>query len=285
MGIPSKEMLIRKAGDPKVLPSVAKKVLDMVGDENTSNTALCTVISRDQTISASVLKIANSAYYGLRNEVTSLNQAVVILGFAALKDLVVTVSTKLQYKRFGITEQMMWDHSIGAAVAAREVARGHGRDLEEMAFLGGLMHDFGKVVMNNEAPEAYLEVMQETYNEGKDAIEAETSVFGYTHTEIGAMVLDQWGFPPVLISVLRSHHLQGCTLEGLSDPFEARAIACIHLADALCKRLGIGYRCAVGELQLDRLPSAVFLGLDSGKIERLSQAASDKYEAEKAAFG
>lgn len=285
MGIPSKEMLIRKAGDPKVLPSVAKKVLEMVNDENTSNTALCNVISRDQTISASVLKIANSAYYGLRNEVTSLNQAVVILGFTALKDLVVTVSTKLQYKRFGITEQMMWDHSIGAAVAAREIARGHGRDMEEMAFLGGLMHDFGKVVMNNEAPEAYLEVMQETYNEGKEAIEAEASVFGYTHTEIGAMVLTEWGFPQVLISMLRSHHLQDCTPEGFSDPFEARAVSCIHLADSLCKRLGIGYRCPVQGIQLDELVSTRYLGFDAGTIERLRQTASDKYEAEKAAFG
>ncbi len=284
MGVPSKEQLIKKAGDPKVLPSVARKVLEMVNNADTSNSQLCSVIEKDQTISASILKIANSAFYGLRQEVTSLNQAIVILGFNALRDLVITVSTKLQYKNFGITEQMMWDHSIGAAIAAKRIAAGRGKDLEEIAFLGGLMHDFGKVVMNNEAPDAYLQVMQDSYNEGIQPMAAEDNVFGYNHTEIGPLVLSEWGFPPMLIEVLKNHHLNYCSLEDFEDGLAARAVACCHLANCICKKIGIGYRTPDDSVDLASLPSVAFLAIAPDKLDPMLNEIAEAYEAEKAAF-
>ncbi len=284
MNAPAKEQLIRKAGDPKVLPSVARKVLELVGSDSTSNVELCRVIERDQTISASILKIANSAFYGLRQEVTSLNQAIVILGFNALKDLVITISTKLQYKKFGITEQMMWDHSIGAAIAARHIVEGRGRDLEEIAFLGGLMHDFGKVVMNNEAPEVFLEVMQEIYNDGCEPIEAEQRTFGYTHSEIGSSVLREWGFPSVLADILDYHHLDTCTLDDIKDPFVAKAVASINLANSICKVLGIGYRSANETLEPSKLSSAQMLSLSDEELKKLCSAVHDSFQAEKSSF-
>jgi putative nucleotidyltransferase with HDIG domain len=280
----TKDMLIKKAGAPKVLPAVAKKVLDLAASDDTSITQLCRVIEKDQTISAGVLKIANSAFYGLRQEVASLNQAVVILGFACIKELVIAISTKLQYKRFGITEQMLWDHSIGAAIAARRLAAGKGKDLEEIAFLGGLMHDFGKVVMNNEAPEMFLQVMQEVYNEGREPLETETRLFGFNHAELGAEVLRAWGFPLLLSSILEHHHLIARTLADFPDSLEARAIACINVADTVCKHLGIGYRTPMPASPLLECPAAIMLGFDRTHIDVLCAEILQAYEAEKASF-
>ena len=133
---------------------------------------------------------------------TNLQQAITLLGLNAINSLVIALSTKSLYKRFGITEQMMWDHSVGTSIAAKLISSGFGAEAEAVAFIGGLMHDFGKVVMNNESPEAFAEVMMKTYNEGIDSIAAEEGVFGYNHTEIGSMVAGKWGFPSIHFSIL-----------------------------------------------------------------------------------
>jgi putative nucleotidyltransferase with HDIG domain len=279
-----KEELIRRTSGPKVLPFVAKKVLSLVGDEETSISELCRTIEKDQAISANVLKIANSAYYGLRQEVTSIRHAIVVLGLKAIRDLVITVSTKLQYKRFGITEQMMWEHSIGAAIAARYIAGTLSKELEEVAFLGGLMHDFGKVVMNNEQPDAYLAVMQEIYNEGRESTEAEKSVFGYAHTGIGAAVVESWGFPAVFREMLRSHHSETAFTALIEDPFIARAVACIHLANNVCKVLGIGYRSPDEGIDPASLSSVSFLNIPAERIGEHIQNIDETYQQEKAVF-
>ncbi|MEI6125710.1 MAG: HDOD domain-containing protein [Pseudomonadota bacterium] len=284
MKVVSKEELIKKVSDPRVLPFVAKKVLDIVSNEDASIVEICQVIEKDQTITASVLKIANSVYYGPRQKVTSIRQAIVILGLKALRNIVLLVSTKLQYKRFGITEQLMWDHSIGAAIAARQIAAGRGQELEEIAFLGGLMHDFGKIVMNNECPEAFSEVMQRIYNENDDSLTAEESVFGYNHTDIGAMVVQQWRFPALFVTILQNHHLHLSGLDTIPDPLIAKALACINLADNICKKLGIGYRNSEDILLLQDLNSAVFCGLSGDALDQLVSDTRKTYEAEKAVF-
>ncbi|MCP4715307.1 MAG: HDOD domain-containing protein [Deltaproteobacteria bacterium] len=284
MEILSKDELIQKASDPKVLPFVAKKVIELVNNEDTSVAELGGVIEKDQTITASILKIANSSYYGLRQEVSGLKQAIMVLGFKALRDLVITVSTKGQYKRFGITEQMLWDHSVGAAIAARKIAESFGKELMELAFLGGLMHDFGKVVMNNECPDAFMQVMMTTYNEGRSAFDVEADVFGYDHTDVGALVIAEWGFPAVFMKILALHHLHTCTIEEIGEPDVARAVACIHLADHICKVLGIGYREPNEEFDLTQLVSASYLKLTPERLSDLVKTVDELFAAEKATF-
>ncbi len=284
MDILPKEELIKKASDPKVLPFVAKRALEIVGDENVSIAEICHVIEKDQTITTSVLKIANSAFYGLRSEVTSIRQAVMGLGLKALRNIVLAVSTKLQYKKFGITEQLMWEHSIGAALAARHIVSSRWKDLEESAFLGGLMHDFGKVIMNNECPQAFSQVMQNIYNDGDVSLHAEDMLFGYNHTDIGSMVIRKWGFPNVFVQVLEHHHLHKGSLAGFDDPAIARVIACVHIADNMCKRLGIGYRTPDMAVPVIDPPVAAMLDLSPESLDRLMEEVRIVYEKEKVGF-
>jgi putative nucleotidyltransferase with HDIG domain len=284
MKIIPKEELIKKVSDPKVLPMVAKKVLDIIGKDLASISEICETIQKDQTISANILKIANSAFYGLRQKVSSIRQATLMLGLGAVRDIALTVSTKLQYKRFGIVEQLMWDHSVGAAIAARLIAAGRGKELEEIAFFGGLFHDFGKVVINNECPDAYSGAMQRIYNDREDPLMAERSIFDFAHTEIGALVMEKWKFPPIFGSILENHHLENRSCEDFPNAFNAQVIAVINLANNMCSRLGIGFRTADQNLSLHDLPSAHFLKISKELVERLIADVQTAYETEKSAF-
>jgi putative nucleotidyltransferase with HDIG domain len=284
MDVPAKEILIKNAGDLKVLPFVARKVLDTVGDERASLNDLSDVIEKDQTITARVLKIANSALYGLRYEVTSVNHALLLLGFKTIRSLVLSVSTKSLYKQFGMKEKIIWDHSVGAAIAAKFLSEGLGSEVEEVSFIGGLMHDIGKVVMNNETPEVFAEVMMKIYNDGANSIEAEEEMYSFNHSEIGARVAEKWGFPARLITIIESHHLVNGGLENVKETSDANAIACVHLADNICKVLGIGYKEPDESITLSELPSAVYLKLDQARLDGLTERINEAYENEKSVF-
>jgi len=282
--IVSKEDLIKKAGDINVLPSVAKKILDALGEESFSINELEHIIETDQALAVKVLKISNSALYGLPQDITSLHQALMVLGLKTIRSLVLSVSTKSLYDKFGITEQKMWDHSVGAAFASWLISTGHGKDVSDIAFIGGLMHDLGKVFMNNETPEAFAEVMMKTYNEGADSIISEEEVYGYNHAEIGATLAEKWGFPSSLVQIIDMHHLHNKKLEDISDALAAKGIACVNLANYFCKSLGIGYREPDESLELHTLPSALFLKIDSEKVEQLKKEIMETYENEKSSF-
>ncbi len=284
MAILSKDELINKAGDLKVLPFVARKALEILNDENCSIEDLSTVIEKDQTIAARILKISNSALYGLRQEVTSLQHALLILGFKTLRSIVLTATTRSLYKKFGMTEKIIWDHSVGAAIAAKLISRGLGSDVADIAFVGGLMHDLGKVIMNNETPEVYSEVMMKMYNEGMDSVTAEKDIYGYDHTDVGAGVTGKWKFAAPLVLVLKDHHLNNCRLEDINDSLAAKSIACVHLSDHICKFLGIGYREADESIIVHELQSAVYLNLGKDHLDNLLNEISETYNAEKSVF-
>jgi HD-like signal output (HDOD) protein len=232
--IPEKSYLIKKVGDLKVLPFVARKMLDTMGDENCSLTDLGEIIEKDQTLTARVLKISNSAMYGLRQQVTSLQHALMILGLKTIRSLVLSVSTRSLYKKFGMTEKIIWDHSVGAAIGSKIISKGIGTEVEDVSFIGGLMHDMGKVVLNNETPEVFAKVMMNIYNRGESSLKAENDMYGYNHSEIGSLVVKKWGFPAILTEILEKHHLNVQNLSAIESPLVAKSIACVNLADRVC---------------------------------------------------
>jgi HD-like signal output (HDOD) protein len=156
--------------------------------------------------------------------------------------------------------------------------------VEEIAFTGSLMHDLGKVIMNNEAPESFAEVMMIMYNDGIDSIKAEEKVFGYNHTDVGSKVVVKWGLSPSLSEILAKHHLNNCKLEDLEGSSIAKSIACVNLADYVCKFLGVGYRSPDDTIQLHELPSAVFLNMPKEKLDPLIQEIKETYDNEKSVF-
>jgi len=284
LSIISKNELINKAGDIKVLPFVARKVLETLNDEACTIDDLSGIIEKDQAIAARVLKISNSALYGLRHEVTSLHQAILILGFKTIRSMVLSVSTRSLYKNFGMKEKILWDHSVGAAIASKIISAGFGSDVVDVSFIGGLMHDFGKVVMNNETPEVYGEAMMKMYNEDVESIAAEEEIYGYNHAEIGARVVEKWKLAPLIVDILEKHHLNDLKLQDISDPVTARSIAIAHLADHVCKVLGIGYRNPNEAIRLHELTSAQYLKISKNTLDKIVVDIQDTYNKERSIF-
>ena len=140
--------LIANLGDLPPLPQVAAQVLRLATDPDSTTDELQRVIATDQALTAQILKIANSAMFGMVREVRTLTQAIMTLGFSTIKSVVIASSAKNLYSRggTGLQERLLWEHALVAALSARAYARGFRSPRMEEAFLGGLMHDIGKSV-------------------------------------------------------------------------------------------------------------------------------------------
>lgn len=282
--------LAKKAGDLQMMPQTARKVIELVSSEASSANDLAAVIEKDANITTRILKISNSAFYGLRREITTVQQAIVVLGYKSVRSLVVASSSKAMHKRFGITEQLMWDHSVGTAIFGRLLAQGKPLAVGELAFVGGLLHNVGKAIMNNECPKEYMEVMKTVYNEAKSYIEAEKAIFGYTYPEVGYSIIQKWGLPESITTIIRYHRLsllsEDAEIEEVwrDQPDLKLALACVEMAVEMCRYLGIGYKEANPDVPLHDLQSAEILGLDADKIQARIAEYQKSYQEEKAIF-
>lgn len=284
----SLEDLIKKAGELNMMPQVARKVVDLVANESSTAGQLAELLEKDPNITARILKISNSAFYGLRREVKTVQQAIVILGFKSLRSMVVASSSKALHKRFGITEQLMWDHSIGTAIGAKVISEGMPSAVGEVSFVGGLLHNVGKTVMNNESPKAYMEVMKKVYNDRMSSVRAELDVFGYAHPEVGYLIAEKWGLPQELTNLIRYHHIDGVAEDVrekiLGNQISKSALSCIQLSTQVCEFLGIGFREKNLKLDLTAAAGAKLLNAQKDKIDGWVKKISDAYSKERAIF-
>jgi putative nucleotidyltransferase with HDIG domain len=231
--------LIANLGDLPPLPQVAAQVLRLAADPDSTTDELQRVISTDQALAAQILKIANSAMFGMVREVKTLTQAIMTLGFSTIKSIVIASSARNLYKRggTGLQERLLWEHALVTAIAARGYARSFRSPRLEEAFLGGLMHDIGKAVMGLKFPERYGAMMRTIYNEDADGMDSELDLFGFDHAMVGEAILHQWNLARSLENSVRWHHDPG------HAPVEDQALtAFVALGNqlALDHNVGIG---------------------------------------------
>lgn len=276
------ETAIQTAGDLPTIPVVATKVMQLCESENATAEELARIVASDPAVAARVLKISNSAYYGCQRQIQSLSVAIVILGFTTLKSIVVAASVKQVYKPFGLTEQMLWQHSFGAGLAARIIAQNTRMANQEEAFLAGLFHDIGKIIMNNLDRDKFQLAMQRCYNEYITFEEAEKSFFPYSHEEVGAYVIKKWNFPETLFKAVMQHHkLLFAEQEELAQVY---LTAVVSLADMFCKRFGVGIRDPMENIDIIGSKAAKILRLDGERLEHLLETFSAAYEKDKHFF-
>jgi len=286
--IPSLDELVKKASDLQMMPQTARKVIELVSRDATTAQDLAIVIEKDANITTRILKIANSAFYGLKSEVKTVQHAIVILGYKSVRSLVVASSSRAMHKRFGITEQLMWDHSVGTAIFGRMLAKSLPQSVAELAFVGGLLHNIGKAIMNNECPKQYMEVMKTVYNEGISYIEAENQVFKYSYPEVGYRVISKWGLPESISTVIRYHRLSLLNPEVQNEALESdevkMGLACVELATEMCRYLGIGFKNKNTSIELSQLKGATLLGKNSDQIMSELENCEKAFQEEKAIF-
>jgi putative nucleotidyltransferase with HDIG domain len=205
-----------------------------------------------------------------------------VLGHNTIKGLAVAASVKDIYRPSGLLENMLWEHSFGAALAAQVIAGHSSRVSADEAFLAGLFHDLGKIIMNLREKEKFRQVTERCYNEMLRFEEVEHSVFPYTHAELGGYVLEKWNLPEDLITAVMHHHTFA-----LPDPdniYQQKLTAITNLADLICVKLGIGTRAAMEELDLYRSQAAQILELDEKRLNLITESVAESYMRDKVFF-
>ena len=280
-GCPKLKQMIMTTRDLPAMPHVASKVLELSGDPNTSAQQLQQVISDDQAMTARILKVANSAMYACSRKVKTLTEAIVMLGFNSIRSLVVTSAARNLYNtgraRMGLKERLLWEHSIGCAFACRLLVQDRYPLLTEEAFLAGLLHDIGKLVLNLQTPDQFDEIVQIVYNENRGFCETERELLGFDHTNVGALLVNKWKLSQGLEMIIRDHHKP----DAFND--ETPLLLYLDVANNLCKKHGIGFVDAP-DLDLSQLASNQILGLDESVFEDVGSRLQSTLETEMEIF-
>jgi len=254
-----------KSMELPVLPATAQKVLSLMADPDVSIEKIKRLIATDPGLTTKILKVANSAFYGSQRNIQNLTQAILMLGLNSVRNLVVATSMKNVYKRFGLAEKLLWEQLLGSALASNIIAKQTRVSDPEDAFIGGLLHDIGKVVLNNEFPEAFAKVMEKVYNDGVPFEKAESEVFEMSQRKVGSIVVKKWGFPENLEMLLT--YFDDPELIS-KERYIYNLVTIIKLADAMCQKIGMGWRSPGGEaVDFGNLPEA--LGLDEAGLDEL----------------
>ena len=225
------EQLIGKGQDLPSLPEIYLRVSEQLEDESSTVLQIGDTVQNDPAITTRVLKMVNSAYYGMPNEVASVSQAVSLLGRERLKHILIGsvlrgVFSEQENPAFSM--QVFWQHSIKTAIIARQLAA-HISTIQEpeSMFTAGLLHDIGKLLLFNKVAPRMLAAEEYMIQKRVDVLTAELSQVGVTHTAVGEALMDHWGLPQLLIDCARNHH------ETVHDGPNREATHLIYLANCL----------------------------------------------------
>jgi putative nucleotidyltransferase with HDIG domain len=250
------------------IPSVAKRLLEIVGKPAVSLGEISDFVSHDPALAAKVLKMVNSPVYGFPGRIASVNQAVLLLGLNVLRGLLVgvTVFDLMQKAMIGLR-----DHSLGCAIFSRIIARRKGLKDPEELFIFGLLHDIGKMVLVFNFPKEYAKVMDGAQTKGVTVYDVEPDFFSTTHATVGAWVTEQWSFPKPLIDVIGFHHRPHLAKVA---PMET---AIVHFSDIILRARGFGF---AGDTCVPPLSPYAWdtLGLTEDDIKEVLKEAEDLLE-------
>jgi putative nucleotidyltransferase with HDIG domain len=242
--------IVRDIHDLPTLPQVVTRIMSMMDDPDTSAEDINNVLERDPSLVAKILKLVNSAFYGLPHKISSVRQAIVILGFSTVRSLAISAAV---FDLFGETNEesfsrvRFWEHSIGVASVARMIGRREGGIDEETAFVAGLLHDLGKLVLDQYAPREFSEILRTARERKATFRDAEAAVLQATnHAEIGGWLAEQWRLPADLSGGIRNHHTVQ-EAEGLA----ARLASICSFSDFICLARGVGQSGNYSAPQLD----------------------------------
>jgi putative nucleotidyltransferase with HDIG domain len=225
--------------DLPTLPEVKTMILRTVQDDRSSLKDLTTILERDHSITAHLLRIANSSFYGFSRKISSLRHAVVLLGFDAVEMLAIATSVfsaLAHRKQFALDPKDFWMHSLGVAKAAQIVSAKHCPvHTPDVCFTAGLLHDIGKFVLALALKQEYAGVVKSARESERNLADVEKEVLETTHAEVGAWIGKKWRFPDVIVCAIASLYEAGTN----ADPRESLA-AVVSLSDRLSRMAGFG---------------------------------------------
>jgi HD-like signal output (HDOD) protein len=231
--------IVAWVGDLPPMPHVASKAIQLVEDPNVTAPDLTELLSSDTALAARVLKIANSAMFSRQREITTLNQAIMIIGFKALKGIIVAATLRQANKNSGVIEQLVWENSMCSAMLATNLSKKLKKRFVDEIFLLGLLHSLGQIVLmfNKETAADYKRVIELIERTSKEYVVAEDEVLGFAHPLIGALVAKKWNFSTETCQVIL-HYRDAIDRKPETD--QEQKVAIVQLADLMAHEAGIG---------------------------------------------
>ncbi len=276
------EQLIQRAESLPKLPDTTVRLIRVINDPASTFQQIVDVIRFDQTVTTELLRLCNSAYFGLSRPIVSIDDAVRYVGTAKLMQLVMAAHTHAllgpEQAGYGLLPGALWSHSVGVALACQVMAGYLKIQDKGLLFTVGLLHDIGKIVLNENVGAEYAGIVRIVNDEKIPFHEAERRMFGITHAEVGELVANRWKLPHPIPCCIRYHH------EPAALPTPDPIIDALHLADTACLLLGIGggddshmYR--IDEDVLERT------GIKTGEIENIGATVVTELKSVQKLFG
>jgi putative nucleotidyltransferase with HDIG domain len=206
----SAEQVIERLQDLPSLPAVVMQVYQMADNPDVSAQQLAMVIGKDQGFTTRLLRLANSAYYGMMRRIGTIEEAVVVLGINTVRNLALIAATYPLFRRalIGYTPQVsgLWSHSLAVGLVAQTGARMFDVQARNETFTAGLLHDVGKLVISAALTDWMGELHDLIHHQRSPVHEAERTLFGFTHEEVGALLVERWNLPESIVRMIRYHH-------------------------------------------------------------------------------
>lgn len=222
------------------IPDVASKILNMANDPNVSFKKISELISQDQAITANILKLCNSAYFSKGKEIDSIDRAIVTLGLKEVKDIIIVIVAKPVLNKacmgYDLSKGDLWKQSLLVSNISKRLALLIKRkDIADVVFTGGLIHNVGKVVLALYVQSAFKDILNYVETNNVTFNEAEKEIMGFNHQEVGERILEKWKFPQVLKSIVRYYQ----NPENSPEEFKTE-VSVVHIAQVISLMAGIG---------------------------------------------
>jgi putative nucleotidyltransferase with HDIG domain len=232
------DKILARVDELPPMPEVVFKAQALLADPDSSAKELAALLETDQAIATQVLKMANSAFYGMSGRVSSIQHSALVLGYKNLGEIIAVAGAQKSLEKklpgYGLASEDLWRHSLSVALGSKIIASRRNPDLEMVAHTAGLVHDVGKIILDpfvveaREAFDSFLLQNQQTY------LNAEQQILGFDHAEIAAEVCKKWRIPEVISSAIRYHHSPSSSLE-------VELAFILHMADYISLMSGEGY--------------------------------------------
>lgn len=229
--------IVSKVNDMPVLPSRVKKIIELTEDPDSTIEDLEKEILMDQSLTSRILKLANSAHYGYPRKINTVSQATILLGFKTIKSMALASTINkmmaLELKGYALEKNDLWTQSQTCAIISRYIAKEIRFSDPETAYIGGLLRDIGKTILNYYVEKEYNAIVNKVEYDNLSFLEAEEEILRFNYAQVGEKIAEKWNFPKDLVETIGLHH----TPE--KSTINPTLVSIVHIADAITMMMGI----------------------------------------------
>ncbi len=233
----SLDELVERVDEIPVFPKTVIKIMQLIEDPDAGAKDIEREIIKDQGLTAKILKLANSSYYGVSRNIKSVSEATVLLGFQAIKSMVLATSVGKVFDKelpgYALGKEALWRQSQISAITTRVVAKKSRFPKADAAYTAGLLRDIGKVVLDHYMSEQYETIVLEVNRSDKTFVQVEREILGFDHGQVGARIAEKWHLPEELVEAIAYHHTPE---KAVKNP---KMTAMVHVADVVVMMMGL----------------------------------------------